>query len=888
MAEINYFEIIQNKLDALVEKIIQKENSDENFRITYAQILEKINTKMDLFANNDASERINILGSEIGKLMRERQEVVDAKFATVKGEFDNLNQILAESLKTPELLAAFNKIQNQIHYFSEEQENQKFAFNSIVAHIEKFGTLEETNDSMRANFAIVKEQNTIINENVNKQMDLLKQFNESVETHNKQALEDLNTIIFSLKEFSESVNDDAKEVKEFVNSKVDSIIKKIHETDSFIEVLNTNLTTLVQVVGNIFDDEEFASLRDDVADVLVKINILSEALNNIATKSEMLENSEKNKEEIKQHNLELITNLETKILSKLDFSDLNQIKDCTEKMFFQGTEVLKEEMWSLKDSVSNIEKISVTKEDFDKKLEELNTLISEQTNLLRDDITDVISEESVAASNQIAEISDVLSGFKSDFQASIADENAKASQKMEEVSDSLDILKYDIKEIVSAEAQNSYDRISEISATIDTLKKDISDIILNEQNEQISDALKNLQNKFVTQLIQIADNISFSAEAEDINDSILNCSDEIKQKISEDIQDIKQEIELLKGVSDTENENIVNLLTRIDDALQSDISKDLKTLISGFKLLTNGLKEEKDYVYTLPDIESDLSKIRLDLRQILKLLVNVDGITEENSTDISSKINNIKQAIDKLSESPITAEVSEIKALFDGLNEDIASISKRTNKLIIASDETNKVLRANIQSFTSLINAFEKQSREFYNSAFLRDTSARVDNIAQSVNAILKSDQVLNEAFMYMGEWIDSASDSFDEIKNDLTKIKRNLMSDEETPIEKLEMSFRNLCKKVEFQDARIEAIDDKLNKIISQQNETKELKSLIEYVASQVSVTNEKIIENEKFAQKINNMEKQLKKIEKNVAVITEFIDEEESDEFEEEDMMN
>ena len=77
-------------------------------------------------------------------------------------------------------------------------------------------------------------------------------------------------------------------------------------------------------------------------------------------------------------------------------------------MFFQGTEVLKEEMWSLKDSVSNIEKISVTKEDFDKKLEELNTLISEQTNLLRDDITDVISEESVAASNQIAEISDVF------------------------------------------------------------------------------------------------------------------------------------------------------------------------------------------------------------------------------------------------------------------------------------------------------------------------------------------------------------------------------------------------------------------------------------------------------------------------------------------------
>ena len=48
MADINYFEIIQNKLDALVEKIVQKENSDEDFRITYAQILEKINSLENL------------------------------------------------------------------------------------------------------------------------------------------------------------------------------------------------------------------------------------------------------------------------------------------------------------------------------------------------------------------------------------------------------------------------------------------------------------------------------------------------------------------------------------------------------------------------------------------------------------------------------------------------------------------------------------------------------------------------------------------------------------------------------------------------------------------------------------------------------------------------
>ena len=821
MAEINYFEIIQNKLDALVDKIIQKENSDEDFRITSAQILEKINTKMDIFASNETAERINLIGLELGKLIKERQEVVDSKFAAVKGEFDNLNQLVAESLKTPELLAAFNKIQNQIHYFTQEQDNQKLTVNSIISQIEKIGSLEETNDNLRANFAIVKEQNTIINENVNKQMSLITKLDELAKECNQKALEDLNTIIFSLKEFSESLNDDVKEIKDFVNEKVETIITKVHETDSFIEILNNNLTTLVKVVGNIFDDEEFASLRDDVAELLVKANFLSESVSKIATKEELLDNSEKNKDEIKKHNQELITELENKIVSKLDFSDIGDIKDYTEKMFFQGTEVLKEEIWSIKDTVNNVNSNAVSKEDFDNKLAELKAL----NNQIKEDITDIISEESVAASNQI----------------------------------------------------------NEISATIEALKNDISNIILNEQNEQITTALQNLQTKFVSQLIQIADNISFAQDAEEINDNIFNCSDEIKEKISADITDIKQEIELLKGVSDSENANIVNLLTKIDDALKTDITSDLKALISGFKLLTTGLKEDKGYVYTLPDIESDLSKIRLDLNNIQKVLIDAENGSDQSSSDITTKINNIKSAVERLQESPITAEVADIKELFDHLNEDIASISKRTNKLIISSDELTKVLKANIASFTSLINTFEKQSREFYNSAFLNDLNTKIDAINKGTNAILKSDQVLTEAFMYMGEWIDSASDSFDEIKNDLSKIKKNVLSEDDSATEKLEISVKNLSQRIDVQEAKIDSVDDKLNKIITQQNESKELKSLLEYVASQVSVTNEKIIENDKLSQKIASMEKQLKKIEKNLAVITEYIDEEDAqdDEF-------
>ncbi len=835
MSDINYFEIIQNKLDALVEKIIQKENSDENFRITYAQILEKINTKMDVFSSNEDYERISLIAIELRNLMKDRQEVVDGKFNAIKGEFDNLNEVLTNSLKTPELLAAFNKIENQIHYFAEEQENQKFAFNSIISHIEKFGTLEETNDNIRANFAIVKEQNTIINENVNKQIELVNKLNEEVKDNSKKALSDLNTIIFTLKEFSESINDDAKEIKEFVNEKVDAVINKIHETDSFVEVLNNNLTTLIQVVGNIFEDEDFIEMKSDIADILVKTALLGEAVKKFATKDELLENSSANKEDIKKYNKELIENLEKSLLEKLDFSDLEHIKDFTEKMFFQGTEVLKEEIWSIKDTLSSVQEQSLTSEKFIKETSELK----EKLQTLSDEISTALKEDTTSVTN-------------------IIEENAQnAELKFDEI-------KNDITDFISEESIATSSQINALSSTIENLKKDISEIVLNEQNEQITEALQNLQSKFVTQMVQIADNISFSEDAEDINDNILACTDEIKEKISSNISDIE------------------DMLKKIDATVSVDLNKDIQTLISGFKVLTNGTNENKDYVYTLPDIESDLSKIRLDINNIQKTLFSGDEETKHN--DITTKLNNIREKIEKIENSPLNSEIAEVKYLFGNLSEDISSISKRTNKLILTSDEVNKTLKNNINAFTGLLSEFEKQSNEFYNSAFINELDVKVDNITRITNSVLKSDQVMNEAFMYLAEWIDSTSESFNEIKDDVGKIKRNLLSDEETETEKLARSIKTLSQKVEEQAASLESVDDKLNRILAQQNDTKELKSLIEYVASQVSVTNEKIIENDKLAQRIASMEKQLKKIEKNISVITEYL-EDEDEEFVEED---
>ena len=819
MAELNYFEIIQNKLDALVDKIIQKENTDDDFRNTYAQILEKINTKMDVFSNQNTEEALKSATSELISIIKDRQEIVDSKFDSIKTEFDNLNNVFINSLKTTDILCAFEKIQTQVQKFFDEQESQKQTLDSIINKIETMDSLEETKDNILSNYEIIKEQNIIQNDKSAELLTLIETLNEKSAANHERAIENLDNFTQEFKNISDSLSNDFKETKTIIDEQINTISEKIEKTNTTLNILNDNFSSLMQIINNLFENEEFKKLKTDVAAIIVKTTVISETVKQIATKDEITKSSEKNKEEIKKYTKDIIDELEKKLISNLDFSSLDEIKDYTEKMFYQGTEVLKEEMWSIKDSFNDFNSKALKQEHFDNKFTQLKD-IAEAT---KNDLTDIISEESVAAATQLAEL----------------------------------------------------------SSTIQDLKNAISDIILNEQNEQITSALHDLQAKFVTQIVQIADNISFVEEAEEINENIQVSADEIKEKISNDISDIKDSISNFIGQNDIKNEKFENVLNQIDKTINSDISNDLKAVISGLKLLTSGMLDDNDHIYTMPDIETDLSKIRLELNKIQKSIFASDNENTENGNDITSRLKSIKTAIDKLQNNSINNDIAEIKGLFNGVNEDIASISKRTNKLILASDEVNKALKSNISSFSVLIGSFEKQSREFYNSAFMLDLNDRIESLAKMSTSLVQSDQAMNEAFMYLGEWIDSTSDSFDELKADITKIRKSLLSDESGIAEKLEFTVNSLAQKVELQESKIEAIDEKLNKLLAQQQENKEVKSLLEYISSQVSITNEKVVENDTLLQKITAMEKQLKKVEKNVTAITEYIDEEDAEYF-------
>lgn len=1017
MTDLNYFEIIKNKLDALVDKIVQKENSDESFRITYAQILEKINTKMDVFSSRSVDEALENLNYEVKNLINEKNDAVVAKFDAVKGEFDNLNNVLENTIKSEEIVEAFQSVHKQLQAFSDEQENQHSAIGAMLGHIENIGTMEQTNALLDRKFDVIKNQNAQLNDIVTEQTafsaeknkELLAKIAEIYEQSNEfdakfiDLITNISTELGSLTELGTTLLN--KDDFAILNEKVEDISTELSNTSEVVNCFGNNLTKLVEAIDTHFNVEKFDSIQNNISQILVNITFLSEAIKALEPEFLTEQIKDKTKAELEKTRDDVVKILEQKIMERLSVDELKEIKSYSEKLFYQGTEVLKEEIWNIKDCI-------VKKEDFNAKINEtkdeiidvisaesvasagdrtktsakisedifaakdeiidaisaesvatagdrtkISEKIFENISGAKDEIIDVISEESVSAADERKQITENLLKIKEEIvdviakeqasaltqqeqqeQASIqeisslknsltgilTEQNQAADEKLTKIEDSIgtvietannnvnsikDALSRD-NEIISANIKALEERIAQsknelsdiffsdgvrtntqiqaIAETVEALKTELvntrnaADSIKQENpesvKEMLNESLETIQKKFVSQIIQIADNISFADEAEDIHAHLDEQFDEFKEKIESDISAIKDELTFANSNNET-NDRIIQLLETINYSLnQPQEDENLLNLIREIRILTTGTagSENENYAYTMPDIESDLSKIRLDLSNITKTLAASELPEDE---DIYSNISALKKSVEKIENNPINNEITEVKNLFDTLNEDISSISKRTNKLIISSDEVSKTLQEHISEFTKIVGDFERNTKKFQESNYVINLISKIDYLTKLCGSILSTDKVLNEAFMYMAEWIDNASDSFNQMKTDLSVINDTIVKSEAT--EDILSNIDRLAAKIEKQQKNILAVEDKMEEVAAKKIENPETKAMIEFIASQINAVNEKLSDDDKIdkvTQKLENLEKQIKKIEKNVNMLAAYVEEDEA----------
>lgn len=836
MSDENYYEIIKKKLDAIVDRIIQNETSDENFRVTYAQILEKINTKIDVFSSSDNIRKMEMLVQEIRTVINEKDENLCRQIATMLVQFEGIKKDFQNSLKSQELQETFDALLRNLEQFSLDSQDQKDTLAKLVSYVDKFETLESTNKFIENEFNIVKGQNAIINENLVAQIKLL---NEHSQEYDAKLIDLISSINGDLSEIIENNKELVKKADvNHISNKLEEMKLEIEKTIESVSTINNNVVTLIDVVDNLFKGEEFDNLSKNTSAILVNTTLLSEAVKKLGTTEDLAHTVSAANVEMKGFTEQLIKNLEEKLFEKLDLSILDSIKDYTEKMFYQGTEVLKEEIWTIKDNVSDVQKnLGILTGNSSNLKNDLNS-VSEKLGELKDSI-EAASQAASTLDGKTDVINDTV-GTLTEIAEGIEEKTDIFTGKIDSIKETidsrLDTIRDDIADTMSKESiakayqfENIADNvINKQSAKIDEIKAEITDVI-SEESIAAANQLNDVKKHFVEQLIQVAENISFLEEAEELHGHI----DDSAQELKHEILDLTEKIRTLTGGSD---------------------------------------KDSAEYVYTLPDVESDLSKIRLDFSNLSKSISDCDQISRDKLDGISAILNTMRTGLLRIEQSPIEHEVFEVKGMFGGLREDIASISKRTNKLVISSDEANKTLKHHIEEFNDILRGFSDIAEQFADDAYVVRLNHKIDVLTEAVNSLISQTKVLNEAFMYLAEWIDTTSVSFNEIKSEIADVNENTGL-----IDEIARKVELLTKKVETQEESLQSVKQSFENLAAQREEESESKALLEYIASQISAMNEKANDSDKFTQRLDAMEKQLKKIEKNVLFLASYVDDEE-----------
>src|SRR5574344_1995518 len=120
-------------------------------------------------------------------------------------------------------------------------------------------------------------------------------------------------------------------------------------------------------------------------------------------------------------------------------------------------------------------------------------------------------------------------------------------------------------------------------------------------------------------------------------------------------------------------------------------------------------------------------------------------------------------------------QIFELKNDFTKLSEDMLSISSRTNKLLLTSDESYKALSDGLDRFGGLIYQLEDKINFPDTTEISERIEHKVDALNVSVNNSINNDQIFHQVLQYLGEWMDSVSESINSISEktaDLTGVK--------------------------------------------------------------------------------------------------------------------
>lgn len=660
-----------------------------------------------------------------------------------------------------------------------------------------------------------------------------------------------------------------------------------------VELLAKTLNTdWLEEIKSYLAGGEIHSLLEDIND---KINILtltdnSEWIEEIKQALDQLNNSDigtGSNQEI-QSMLALINEKIDILATSEDYDLMEDVRDAIERIYEEDLQNQSQQNEDIKkllntldqkldiiatsDNYDSIEDIKDSIDALDEKIDNITENIhSDQLDEIRDTLSllegkvDKITETSDFSN--LENVQDVLSAIESKIDSIIIPDNSDNNVNIEDIKYTLLGVDEKIDAINLKPIEEKVEKLSfsdaKITSMLETLNHKIDIISSSEDSintQQDIDDVKHLilaQMDYIERLEHNNKTDAFKKCLKEltleVNNLNLNTNSNNKN-LQKTLKDMKESI-MAAVVTIFEQVSFIEETEEIKDFVEEKtdvINKNLVEVTKQLRQITNS-NEDPDYTYSMQDIESDLAKLRLALNELQNNELESQSSELANISDTLYRITN---TVEELQSSMTQDEIKDLKS-------DISNIQEQTQRLLINSDESYNALNSGLEDFGKIITD---------------QISNKVDKVTTLLEKSSDSDKVMRQALIYMGEWIDSASESMNkistnsdeiiEIKHSIDKLKKDIP--EQTDI------LNSIEEKFDEQQERLSYFEKQINKLANIEEKFEEQQERID----RLEMTIEKIlnavedIDDSKVTRKIDKLDKQLSKLSTNIEKLASYVD--------------
>ena len=869
---------VKSSADEKTEKILML--LDENVKeiLTVIENLEK-STLKDI--NSSINENIDLIENKFSTVLDVLEKLnsetglagsIEEKFSALKQEIGLVNTDITGTIQSgrDEILQNFEDIKKSFDDFSD------YDFNKLMADLKVLLETSFMNFSVDVNGELASSSEAImrleqaykdifnkitliedcVSEKLQNDIELL---NITIETNSKnlQCLfeEKLDEYIGDMKSQIANILEDTRVVdaisntKEEINVKLDVVLDKQDNIEKNItETISNNAEDVSnKIYGNIFSlGEELKNHIKSTCDEVVEKTVDQTVKQTVEQTVEKCDTSKC------EENIDILNQKVDALVLSTDKDEILNSIDKLGAKTEQANDVLNQKIDALVISTDN-EEILHSLEEIEAKADKTGSDLTETLESLIARVDIIASDDSLKS--DLENITEKLDDFEENTEYF---KNAldTLSNKVDIIAadNSLDIL-YDKFDEFSETEDKVAEMLTALHQKVDVIAMDDNDFDIEEEIDDIkelifeqrkyfevaSDEKANAIDKYLKDVLLKLDNVDLEKNSEDIKETIMNALVSLVDQIS-----FVEETEEIKDFVEEKTDAIKQGLIEVQNQLRQLASPD----------------DDFGYSYTLQDVESDIAKLRV-------AITHLSGNDFEN---LSGDIKKIVNSVEGLETTLTQEQIIGLKGNIEKLNEDILSISSRTNKILLTSDESNKALNDGLNNFGNLVEKLEDRLEYLDNTEATERLERKIESIQSMAVESANADKVFHQVMMYLGEWIDTTTENISSITektseinlikenvndviekvSDIQDIKDNIEELRSAVPEKSEL-LSELENKFEQQEARIDRLEMKLEKILSTLEEKDDM------------VLN----------RKVDKIEKMLSRLGTNIEKLTSYVDE-------------